>query len=320
MGERIEGDWNTRALESIAIAFDAQYAAVRSFKQIANEFDCVIAVENTPSARCIYDLRLSPEPGRCAVVVGNEGHGLAQSTLGLANYVVQIPLLSLNLNCLNVASAAAVALHYLTLPHPLAFLPTTLDRIQRRRPSLLVTAGSDHRELGSAIRSACAFGWEHLFLDDPRRVWYTDNRVIRAEGRDMARRDRNPLKVLPADRLTWHDYNRLIRITPDNWFPTLHGTDLTGSGTLICLTDPVDAATDAQPANWHGAISNVYVPEHPDLAAHFRCRASVVLAEIARQLGSPRNSTGIRLRRRADRYQFGISMDTCSGTGSSRTS
>ena len=51
--------------------------------------------------------QLMAEP-RLAIVMGNEGDGLPQSTIDEADYVVRIPM-SHGVDSLNVATAAAVA-------------------------------------------------------------------------------------------------------------------------------------------------------------------------------------------------------------------
>src|SRR5262249_11540451 len=68
----------------------------------------------------------------------------------------------------------------------------------RKRPELLLLGPGDHIELGSAIRSACAFGWGHVFVEDRDRKWFTDDRITRSEGRGAARRGRNSIRVVPT--------------------------------------------------------------------------------------------------------------------------
>ena len=55
----------------------------------------------------IDDKTLLAEP-RLAIVMGNEGYGLPQTTIDQADYVVRIPM-SHGVDSLNVAAAAAVA-------------------------------------------------------------------------------------------------------------------------------------------------------------------------------------------------------------------
>jgi len=67
----------------------------------------IIAVENASGAEDLFKYR--PPDGPFVVVVGNERKGVSRELLRLADRVVQIPIRSVQLNCLNVAAAAAVA-------------------------------------------------------------------------------------------------------------------------------------------------------------------------------------------------------------------
>ncbi|MGH3489441.1 MAG: hypothetical protein ACRDP8_16245 [Actinopolymorphaceae bacterium] len=69
---------------------------------------------------------------------------------------------------------------------------------RKRRPELFIVGGADHVELGSAIRSAGAFGWERAILDDRAGAWFGSPRAVRTEGRAAARSYRNPIKLMPA--------------------------------------------------------------------------------------------------------------------------
>jgi hypothetical protein len=56
----------------------------------------------------------------------------------------------------------------------------------------------DHVELGSTIRSAAAFGWSSVLVDDRAGVWFGSERAIRTEGRAAARQARNTIRVIPV--------------------------------------------------------------------------------------------------------------------------
>lgn len=78
----------------------------------------VTTVALSPTAeRTLTDLELRPSAGsRVALVVGAEGPGLTTDALTAASYRVRIPMAT-GVDSLNVATAAAVALHHLT-SHP----------------------------------------------------------------------------------------------------------------------------------------------------------------------------------------------------------
>ncbi|WP_444363328.1 TrmH family RNA methyltransferase, partial [Prevotella sp.] len=65
------------------------------------------AMALTDRSVSIDNPQLMAEP-RLAIVMGNEGDGLPQSTIDEADYVVRIPM-SHGVDSLNVATAAAVA-------------------------------------------------------------------------------------------------------------------------------------------------------------------------------------------------------------------
>lgn len=70
------------------------------------------AMALTDRSVSIDNPQLMAEP-RLAIVMGNEGDGLPQSTIDEADYVVRIPM-SHGVDSLNVATAAAVAFWQLT--------------------------------------------------------------------------------------------------------------------------------------------------------------------------------------------------------------
>ena len=71
-----------------------------------------VAMALTDRSVSIDNPQLMAEP-RLAIVMGNEGDGLPQSTIDEADYVVRIPM-SHGVDSLNVATAAAVAFWQLT--------------------------------------------------------------------------------------------------------------------------------------------------------------------------------------------------------------
>jgi hypothetical protein len=290
IGEEISGAWNAEALADIAEAFGGDYLPYAASKaaepgDTLSGFDCLLAAENHPSAQNIYSFR-PPSAGKCALFVGNEARGLRRQTLQRAHAILEIPLLSKNINCLNVAAAAAVMLFYLHLSEPLALPKRTLSSVQKRRPDLLFIGGPDPMELGSAIRSACAFGWERIFLQDRGNAWYECDRRIRSEGRGAARRGRNPIKVIPYQDRLLADYRQIIVCTREPCGKPFAALPLTGGDTLIVLEDEQSASDPWTPPGGSTAqIRYATLPDVPLARYHYRQMASIALAEIARQLG-----------------------------------
>src|SRR5881398_2476115 len=65
------------------------------------------------------------------------------------------------------------------------------------RPSLFLV-GDDHVEVGSSLRSAAAFGFRDVLLEDRGAGWFSGSANVRREARAAARRHKNPLRVHPA--------------------------------------------------------------------------------------------------------------------------
>ncbi len=354
IGEEIAGAWNAQALSDAAHAWGGTYvacdAADFSSANAANgaiepcphpiqeeranataapfsAFDWLLAAENTPNAQSIYDCRppvLSTKAapieadtdttGRRALIVGNEARGVRRQTLKRAHCVAEIPLVSQNINCLNVAAAAAVMLYYLAVNEarmaqgdaPLGQKRQTLGAIQKFRPDILLIGGRDPMELGSVIRSACAFGWERVFLEDRYNAWYAPTRLMKAEGRGAARRGRNPIKVIPCPSNLLAAYDKIIVVTRTQTGRPLYAVPLVARpahNTLVVLTDEQGAkeAWNA-PRELQAKVTYASLPPVADELYHYRQAASIGLAEAARQMGRP-DGNGIYLRSRKQRYQ-----------------
>ena len=146
-------------------------------------------------AKDVYGFRAPAGPNP-ALVAGNERRGVAHDVASAAQTFVQIPMPSRTLNTVNVAAASAVALYYLSRGG--GGMLQTSGHPQKRRPELFIIGGADHVELGSTVRSAGAFGWEHAILEDRAQAWFGSARAVRNEGRAAARSHRNPIKLVPA--------------------------------------------------------------------------------------------------------------------------
>ncbi len=311
IGEEIAGAWNETALADIAQTFGGSYldydgAAPDSLEAegspVLDRFDCLIAAENAPGAQSIYSYRPAGA-GVQALIVGNEAKGLRRGTRKRAHFTVQIPLPSRNINCLNVAAAASVMLYYFAIEQQLPYKQRSLASIQRSRPDVLLVGGCDHMELGSALRSVCAFGWEKVFLDDRGDAWYDCCRRIKSEGRGTARRGRNPIKVLPYRAESLREYHKTIVFTTQSGGKAPHQLPLTGNDVLIVLQDEKAGHAPWLPPDGHcSEITYAALPQAPSDRYHFRQMSSIALAEVARQLGEP-TSEGIYLHGKRDRYR-----------------
>lgn len=183
VGDGLEKTANVELLQQVARLFDADCllrlsaptpaqlegsdgAALDRITRLIEHADVLresyphrIAFDNLPGASDVYGHRVQ---GRFAVNVGNERRGLTASFAAAATERIQIPMHSARINSLNVCAAAAVALYALSRP------PTRPMGVQRnadaRRPRLLLAGVRQHYEMGSAIRSAPAFGWRQIYV------------------------------------------------------------------------------------------------------------------------------------------------------------
>jgi hypothetical protein len=271
-------DWRT-ALPS------APGLPVISMEQLKECCALWVAFDNSPRAADVYGFRLPKEPP-AALVVGNERRGLSHEFRAAARYSLQIPMVSRSINCLNVAAASAVGLYYLSRRdgHKLQ----TANHPHKNRPDLLLAGAGDHIELGSAIRSACAFGWERALVEDRANIWFGCDRVTRSEGRGAARRGRNPIRLLPSSPATHYAYQEVMVITSRHpGIPLPHAKLAQGPQGIVVIPD--ESRLDVAQEDWQRLGRNVQFI-NLDLPAtefvyHYRLIATVAMAEIARQVG-----------------------------------
>src|ERR1051325_8670429 len=107
-----------------------------------------------PGAREVFGF----SPGNnFAAIVGKKRRGLSHEFTKTATDIVEIPMHSRRVNCLNVAAASAVLMYYLRGP---SVGPSAIrNDPNSRRPDLLFLNPRDHFEFGSALRSAGALRW-----------------------------------------------------------------------------------------------------------------------------------------------------------------
>lgn len=286
VGDHIENAGNADCLRAAAAMFDwscgfigdaAVPGALRlTGDALARSGVPILAVENAGGAEDLF--RFRPPDGPFAVIVGNERKGVSRELRRLADRVIQIPIRSAQLNCLNVAAAAAVAVDRLARHG--GQIATRGGRGGRDgdRPGVVFAGVDAAVELGSALRSAACFGWTDVCVADRHGVWFDADRATQSLGRGAARRARNSIRVHPVPAATAFDEVCVIG-TGDG--EPLRRADLArGPGQLVVLgdADAVDVAALASRVRRirldvaHGA--------HP-----FRLVASIALAEIARQIG-----------------------------------
>jgi hypothetical protein len=220
------------------------------------------------------------------VLVGNERRGLSHEFSTLATDRVHVPMQSRRINCLNVAAASAVALYYLC-GTSVGAMATRQDP-GKRRPELLFLGPGDHLELGSAIRSATAFGWERAFVEDRYDVWFDCDRAVRSEGRAAARRGRNEILLIPCRPNAAHAFSRVTLITSRGDGIPLHRCNLArGASQLVVIPD--QSRVDLALEEWSrlGAdveFASLQIPA-AEFTYHYRLIATIALAEISRQVG-----------------------------------
>ena len=242
-----------------------------------------IAFDNLPAAADVYGFQAGRD---FAVLVGNERRGLSHEFSTLATDRVQVPMHSRRINCLNVAAASAVALFYLC-GAPVGAMAMRRDP-GKRRPELLFLGAGDHVELGSAIRSATAFGWDRALVEDRYEVWFNCDRGVRSEGRAAARRGRNEILLIPCRPNTVHAFSRVTVITGRGEGTPIHRSNLArGASQLVVIPDEgrMDLASEAwSRLGAYVEFASLQIPV-ADFTYHYRLTATVALAEISRQIG-----------------------------------
>ncbi len=274
-----------------------------------NGYRPILVCETDLQAVPVYGFRLPPGQSG-ALVVGNERHGVAHELRQMADHTVGIPLHSTRLTSLNVAASAAVALYH--IGNPLSSSRQAQRGLERLRPELLLLGATNHFELGSTLRSAAAFGWAQVLVDDRAGVWFGVERGMRAEGRAAARRARNAIRLhrsAPSDR---YAFNEVVVVTASGTGVPLQRVRLTG-GTSQLLVVADESVGNVEPDGWErlGKRVTLATLDLPSLTQHYRYRlaASIALSEVARQLG---HSTGVRpaAPRRGLRYTSAVDIDS----------
>lgn len=273
IGEDIENPGNADCLRAAASMFEWQSEMIEDADELRSDGVPIIALENASGAEDLFKFR--PPEGPFALVVGNERKGISREMLRRADRVVQIPVRSRHVNCLNVAAAAAVAMH--RLAGRAGQLATRGGR-SGGRPTIAFAGVADAIELGSAVRSAACFGWDALHVVDPHGAWFDADRATRSLGRGAARRARNPIRVAPL-REGRGAFDEICVIGTEGEGEPLRRTDLARGprqlvvfGDVGCIGVAGERVRPVRVEVAHGAYP-------------FRLVASIALAEIMRQVG-----------------------------------
>lgn len=258
----------------------------------------IVVVENGPGAVPVYGYR-SPALDHLVLVVGNERTGVSGTLCRAAATVVEIPMVSRSVRCLNVAAAAAVVLYYVARGGGGAM--RVRSEPNRHRPELVVMAGGDHVELGSSLRSAAAFGWRRAFVEDRAGVWFEGDRRHKTEARAAARRAKNAIKLVPTPADRHYAFDEAVVVTTRPGSAPLGRVNLAaGPRQVLVLADEgaIDLHAEALD-RFAGRVrfaSLELPPGRDDEPYHFRLFASMALAEATRQIGRP-SAPGRRGRR-----------------------
>ena len=291
----IEGAWNTPLLENAADLSGASLAyassgkfqnlvspAVSEFLDVAKGYNTVLACETGVKAQNIFEF---PAPrGKTALVVGNEKDGIPKSVLNHCSGRVTIPMFSNRLSSINVAASGAVGVY--VLERDLARKCANAGRRSPDALDLFIHAPADPAECGSLLRSAAAFGWKSVYLEDSTESWFSKKRDVLALSRAAARREINPLSINNSESLPLERYDKVILCARDRT-----GTPLSRYRLCNCRNGLLTYGTEELPRPLASLpCDTVYVDFlNAGLKPHARHEASALLAVIAHQLRRKRH-------------------------------
>lgn len=294
VGDCIENSFNVEAMVHAAEMFgmdcmfrnplDEESASI-SCQEVQKNYAPVLALDNWKNAHVLYGYEL-PTNVSAAVIAGNERRGISREMTEVASHAISIPMISRQLNCINVAAAGAVALYYLS--HGFKGKMQIRSEPQKKRPEIILVGGTNHAELGSAIRSTAAFGWNRAFIEDRRNVWFGCDRVTKSQGRAAARRGRNQIRLIPCKSEHQYLFREAVVITRKDLGVSLPKADLCrGAQQAIVIAD--ESEIDIESEDWKRVAEMVSFAQietkNRDFAYHFRHFSSIALAEVSRQVG-----------------------------------
>jgi tRNA G18 (ribose-2'-O)-methylase SpoU len=290
---------NLRGSDALKIASLRTISAANELSAYSHRIAC----DNLPGAREVFGFNAGQN---FAAIVGNERRGLSHEFASAATEVVEIPMDSRRVNCLNVAAASAVLLYYLCGPR-VGAAPIRNDP-SARRPDVLFFDPRDHFEFGSALRSAAAFGWQHAFIQDSHNAWFGSDRAKRSESRAAARRGKNEIHLVPIQPTTTLNYARAVILTNDRSATPIHRANLTGGSSLLILTDQ-NSASGTDWNRFARQIEFVRLQIRVDSThGHYRVPATIAMAEATRQIGVRPRAKGVPPASRRPSYEMAMPM------------
>jgi hypothetical protein len=159
-------------------------------------------------------------------------------------------------------------------------------------------------EVGSSLRSAAAFGFRDILLEDRGAGWFRGPAGARRKARAAARRHKNPIRVRPATVEIAQGYDEIVLVRPFDPAAPLSRQRLShGNRQLIS----VGASPDEIPPSAAGRVRIVSLGLRPAELAPLRLIASIALAEVSRQVGRRRPLPGPPPR--APRYEKAIELE-----------
>jgi tRNA G18 (ribose-2'-O)-methylase SpoU len=248
--------------------------------ELLPRFDHVLACEFTKQSRPIYDY---PAPrGHLGIIVGNELRGIPRKILKKVEHVVSIPMSGRGMSSVNVAVAAAIILY--TLERDIGRRRIRSLSLLQSEVDILLLGPSNASELGSLLRSAWAFGWQHVFLADQHGVWFTKDRAIVLAGRAAARGEVNRIAVRPCEQLKIEEYSQIIICGSDRTGEPLSRFSLPNCGKILLVYGDGDLPfTISESEKWvhvdHAAL---------EVMPCFRHSGSIFLSLMSEQLRNGR--------------------------------
>jgi SpoU rRNA Methylase family len=298
IGDGIENPFNIEAMIHAAEMFGSSClfnqlptgenvdgAAEISCVEIGQSYSPVLALENWKNVQVLYGYELQ-ENARAALVAGNERQGISREMAAASTHAISIPMISKRLNCINVAAASAVGLYYLS--YGFRGRMQIRSAPEKKRPEIVLIGGTEHAELGSAIRSAAALGWNRVFIEDRFGIWFGCDRITKSEGRAAARRGRNPIRLIPCQQDHRYLFREAVIVTTKNLGTAPPKVDLCrGPQQVVIIAD--ENQIDVEGERWNRVAEKVTFAQIEVPATtfryHFRHLASIALAEISRQVG-----------------------------------
>jgi tRNA C32,U32 (ribose-2'-O)-methylase TrmJ len=292
IGLDIEGEWNKPLLTNAAEMSEASFlfadstpgnvdagsliAPTAKIGDLSGRFDHLLACEVTKRSRTIYAY---PAPrGNLGVIVGNEKRGITNDILKNVDEVVSIPMFGKGMTSVNVAVAAAIILY--ALERDIGRRDKKGGSLVQQDVDVLLLGPSDPSELGSLLRSAWAFGWRQVFLEDRAGVWFTKDRSTVLAGRAAARCEVNRIMVRPRKQLILEDYDRIIACGRDRIGTPLSRLRLPERGKVLLVYGDGE-----MPFIVGEAAEQVYVDHvSAEVTPCFRHAGSILLSMISHQL------------------------------------